>query len=607
MNRKTYTSGIILILIMTMLLAGETLAQRPLEIEEIRVVAPYEPTISDAFKINFAPVIEDTMAVNLAFDYSIGPRKILTNYQPEPITPARMRGEPLVRLQRGLVKGGYGNYQSPYFEGFYNTLRSNEYALGVHLRHHSSGGEVDTIPHSVFSKNKAHVYGTRFFRNTSLDAGALFQHDAFHYYGFPFYSAETMSAIPPTHVPREFAVDADDIRQQYQLLSSNVGFGTSHNDPSRTGYKTGLEHHWLTDGREASEHNIRLTSSLQRGLGQDPFGLAWEQAFSASLMADYYYNTSPADTIHAGIYSLIPKLISTHNNFTFHIGADLSVEDDNRIYQLRAYPLAGFQIEVLPNSLVAFLDLSGGLERQSFRKLSRENPFVVSSMPLGTNTHISNMDLEFTSSRSVLSGGVRGSLGDVFSFNLSVTNSRIDNHPFFLNQFIINTATDAADAIIFNQPFRQNGFGVIYDDIRILNYRAGFMIRAAENFSMRISGEYNEYILDSQPRAWYMPRIAGSASLRYSMQDKIILTADLFMQDQVYGAMQIGDFLTDPSIQERQLYDFYMDVNVGLEYRYTKRLSAFLNFYNILDESVERWTYYPTQGFNFQGGLTFAF
>ncbi len=609
MNRKLFYTCIISLLTMAMLPAGNILAQRPLEIEEIRVVAPYQPTISDAFKINFAPVIDDTLTVNLAFDYSIRPRKVLTTYRPEPITPARMRGEPLARLQRGLIKGGYGSYQSPYFEGFYNTLRSNEYALGIHLRHLSSGGEVDTIPHSIFSRSKAHVYGTRFFRNTALDAGVLFERDGFYYYGFPFYIDDAMSMIPPGQHPAGFIPDAEDIRQQYHFLSSKIGFGTHHTDQSGIRHQTDLQHNWLTDSRDASEHHFALDAKLQTGLGQDPFGIAWEQLLGIRLKADYYYNTNRVDTAHAAIYSLAPILSSKINNLTFHVGANLSIEDDNRNYQLRAYPLAGFNINLLPNRLVAFFDLSGGLERQSLRGFSRENPFVVSSMPIGTSYHVSNLNMEFTNIRSVLSGGFKGSVGDWFSFKTSVTNSRIDNHPFFMNQFI-NTM-DQASSIILNRPFNESGFGVVYDDMRKLTYSAALMVRAGERFSFNLSGAYNEYTLDTQQRAWHMPRIEGDASLKYNIQDKIILTSSLHLRQEAFGAMQITGsfwpFPDPPLIVERQLYDLYTDVNVGFEYRYTKRLSVFLNFYNILNESVERWTYYPTQGFSFIGGLTFSF
>jgi len=49
------------------------------------------------------------------------------------------------------------------------------------------------------------------------------------------------------------------------------------------------------------------------------------------------------------------------------------------------------------------------------------------------------------------------------------------------------------------------------------------------------------------------------------------------------------------------------DANLGLEYRYTKKLSAFINFNNIGAVRYQRWEDYPTQRFNVLGGLTYSF
>lgn len=49
------------------------------------------------------------------------------------------------------------------------------------------------------------------------------------------------------------------------------------------------------------------------------------------------------------------------------------------------------------------------------------------------------------------------------------------------------------------------------------------------------------------------------------------------------------------------------DVNLGFEYRYTKKLSAFIQFNNIGGINYEKYQDYPLQGFNVFGGLTYGF
>ncbi len=561
--------------------ASSMFGQRPLEIDEIKVVAPYEPSISDAFKININPVIQDTMTVNIDFDYSIQPRKIVTRFEPEPLTPARMRGEPLPKLYRGLVKGGFGNYQTPYFEGFYNTLRSNEYALGVHLRHLSSGSDIKGYENSTFSQNRANVYGTRFFRNTSLDANVLFDRHTLRYYGLPVDD-------------NLFPANAD-IRQRFELLSSTVGFGTHFTDSTKLNYRFGLEHHWLNDRFNASEHHFRATAMLGKEIGEDPFGLAWKQYFQLDVSADYFYNTTPSfltwdvfpvptDTFNTGIYSIRPNIYSYYDRIKFNIGVNLSVEDDNASYEVRAYPLAGFEAMIVPDRLLFHVGLKGGLEKQTLRSLSDTNPFVHSSVHTG-----------FSNLRSEISGGFRGSFSNKLSYNLSIINSNIDNYPLFKNEYNPNKIVS---------PNLYNRFDLFYDDVTILNFRAELSARFGERFSMRMRGDYFDYSLDQQPRAWHMPDYTMSLNMKYNILNKIILTADLFGRGPVYGR-DLAFF--ENAEQERKLHDFYLDANLGVEYRYTKVLSVFLNFYNMQNESYERWTFYPTQSFGFLGGVSFAF
>jgi hypothetical protein len=60
----------------------------------------------------------------------------------------------------------------------------------------------------------------------------------------------------------------------------------------------------------------------------------------------------------------------------------------------------------------------------------------------------------------------------------------------------------------------------------------------------------------------------------------------------------------DPKVED---LDGYLDLHLGLEYRYTKRLSAFLDVSNLSASKYERWYRYPVQRGLVLGGLTYAF
>jgi hypothetical protein len=49
------------------------------------------------------------------------------------------------------------------------------------------------------------------------------------------------------------------------------------------------------------------------------------------------------------------------------------------------------------------------------------------------------------------------------------------------------------------------------------------------------------------------------------------------------------------------------DANLGVEYRYSNRVSFFMNFNNFAAQRYQRWFNYPVQAFQFMLGATFRF
>ena len=48
-------------------------------------------------------------------------------------------------------------------------------------------------------------------------------------------------------------------------------------------------------------------------------------------------------------------------------------------------------------------------------------------------------------------------------------------------------------------------------------------------------------------------------------------------------------------------------MNLGIEYRYNSKISAFIDFNNFTASKYQRWSNYPTQSINIIGGATISF
>ncbi len=552
------------------LLPTSLTAQEELEFQEVQVIAPYEPTISDAFKINFNPSVEDTMTVDIAFDYSISPQQIPVRFHMEPLNPARMRGEPLPKLYKGYVRGGLGNYTTPYAEAFYNTLRSNEYHFGAHVKHMSSAGGINDLANSAYSDNEINLRGMRFLRNHTLQADLGYQRNMNHYYGF---NPDTLTdqALIDT-------LKGSQYRQRFNFVSPVVEVKSNYLDSMKLQHSFTLGYQYLGDSYDASEQQVRFAGSLRKTLRDDPMGFAERQTFHLDLAADYYNNNHLADTAHTALFKLAPKLSAKFKNFNFYIGVNASIQADTASY-MRFYPLAGGEISLIQNVLFAYASLSGELTKNNMRELSQRNPFMQTSVPYA-----------FMNKKSEIRGGFKGSVSSFASYNISLSNSIIDNYPFFVTDF--------------STPL-QNQFSVIYDDIRVFNFRAEIFSNVGERLKIGFGSDYFQYTLDNELNAWHEPTLRLNLNVKYNLQDKIIFNADAFARNSVYA--RIPDSTSPLGVRSEEIHGFHVDVNLGVEYRYTKILSVFLMLNNMQNQPLERWYNYPSQRFNVLGGVTYAF
>lgn len=573
MYNKLLVKGLVFGLVILFSHAFDSHGQRPLQIDEIKVIAPYEPSISDAFKINLNPVITDTLAVEMDFDYSIRPQKIVTRYTPGTLAAATVPERTPFRRHSGLVKAGFGNYQTPYFKGFYTLSATEDFLLGVKLKHLSSGKGIEELENSIFSRNKAGIYATRQFKNTSLDVDVHYDRHTVHYYG------NTETGLSHDGV-RLITLPAAGRKQRYDFLSTGMQFGTHHADSSKTRYRAGFTHKFLADRFDASEHHFGLTGMLGKDISEGIPQLSNPLYVQVDMSADYFYNQRfPGDTQNTGIYSIKPAIHSQFGSIHMHLGVNLAVEDYNADYRLRAYPVSGLEVMLVPGTFNFFATLTGSVEKQSYRKLSQQNPFV---QPL--------INLQFSNIRSAFSTGFKGSFNDRLSYRLSLNHSNIRNQAFY-------------SLAIFRMPLFDNRFEVIYDDMKLLNFRAELVARAGDHFSLKLRGDYFEYDLRNESKPWHMPAYSLALNASYTIAGQFIVSADVYGFGDTYGR-----FLSPwRDIAEARLISFYTDINLGVEYRYNQNFSAFLNFSNLQNASYEVWTFYPTYKLGLLGGISYSF
>ncbi|MCL4856447.1 MAG: hypothetical protein KJZ55_04100, partial [Flavobacteriales bacterium] len=181
------------------------------------------------------------------------------------------------------------------------------------------------------------------------------------------------------------------------------------------------------------------------------------------------------------------------------------------------------------------------------------------------------------------------------TFNTSFSKQKLETTPFYTKDF---------------SNVLQNQFTVIYDTMGVNQISGELAYQKLENLKLILRGDYYQYSPKNELKAWHKPDMKISLSGIYDLGDKIIVRADFFFINKQYAqsfetiADANGVLVTTEKAKELK---GIFDANLGLEYRYTKKLSAFINFNNIGAVRYQRWEDYPTQRFNFLGGLTYSF
>lgn len=537
---------------------GTLSAQKTLDSMLIISIGEYKPTIMSASKINENPDIADSTQKLPVSAYSINSKKINTNFGVEPIKPAQMVGEPLTKLYNSFVKLGMGTYSTPYGELWINNLRSKNVNVGVRLKHLSSSYTSKDFGFAGFSDNEVGVYGKKFLKEHTLIGNVDYARNAVHLYGYD---------------SKIYSVNADTTQQIFNLFSGSAQFKSQYSNVKRIHHDVKLNYYNLAGPFKSSENNIKATGIVQTALKK--------QQINLNALVDYYNYKTTKDTVDNTIISLNPNFIAKGERYSANIGftTAMDVWIQSKFY---IYPNIDFSYNVFENIIIPYVGVTGGIQKNSYKSLKDANPFVRPELAMKNSNTLYEAF-----------GGIKGTLSSTTSFNARVSYNNVDNMAMFVN----DTTT-----------VLQNMFTVIYDDVQVLKFNGEVGYQLREKLRINLRGEYYNYKMKTELRAWYKPQLMMSLSGNYNLREKLVIKVDLFYIGDQFAKTFVNDttIATNKKVVARELKGVF-DANLGAEYRYNKNLGFFINFNNITNYRYYRWMNYPTQKFSFMAGLSYSF
>ena len=491
--------------------------------------------------------------------------------------------EKLKPLYPFYAKVGVGSTIMPLGELYFNSTRSRNNLYGFNVKHLSSFGDVKNREKVIyapaqFDRTNFNAFGKIIESNYTLSGNLNYQNNGFHYYGIPIDS-----------------ISADSISQRINQVGGDFEFIANRGDTSKLNLMFGTGYNYLTTKKpltdslsdwKTQEHNFHFNTKGWYNYKTETFYAKLGVRYNGYR---YGIRDSVLSAIDSGLVSnntiidFQPGVLTQmfNDKLKAEVGLTLSIDihDKTKAY---VFPQAEFKYSLFNDIFIPFAGIRGGLKQTSYRSLSTENQFVLVNIPLA------NESTPFD-----IYGGFKGTITKKLSFNLNASFAKVMNKAFFVTDTLYSVG---------------NKFGVVYDTMNLTKVEGSLAYQLNEKIKIDAIARYFSYETKNQAFAWNLPIFQIVLRGSYNLFDKFLVNLDANLEGGrkalVYGP---GENIFIENNQYYQNLGFIADVNLGLEYRYNKRISAFLQVNNLASQRYYRWYNYPVQPIQVMGGITARF
>jgi len=576
---------------------------------DVEVVNNYLPTISNPYKLQVDPVIDDTMSYKATFKYEVLNKVETVKTKPDSLQVATMDFNPEQMPYNAWVKGGIGNYGAFIGQLVYNIGTNEKYHLNIDLGNSSALGKVKL--HETDKKVKAPTTNTwfktdyaKFYSKVALDADLKFSNYTYKHYGYESIDKE-LQYIDANGNAISGDLLTNDFKQRQTSIDINLGFNNRLIDPRDKfsfGAKAGFG--YFSNKTHISERDIHFDGYLR-------FPIKTNYLFDINTAVNNANVSVDDDAFEGGLYNGSPNGLSTrkHTDVTLtpHFGIDFDHitlraglnfvldfggEEDNFYYQPDIY--ADFNVSDGAASL--YLGLTGGYRANTFRELAKINPWVSSDsydrayvMEDGAYK-----EMQTTQTPIKMVAGVRAKIAHSVAFDIAAEYESFDDEVFFVNKKFAKADTISAKSFSY-----VNMFEVINENGKVKRVKGELSITPTAKTQVLLKGTYFKWELDNLVEAWYKPKYEAGVDVRFFWNERLLIKAGVNSTGARYAYNAEKD--------AKEKLDMILDINLGAEYRINSRWTAFLDCNNLAAQDYRKWLGYSSHRVNAIGGITFKF
>jgi hypothetical protein len=536
--------------------------------EEVMVIAPFNPTISKAKKIDFAPKPDTNITTKLSIEYLNRPKLFETNFSVEKLNAARFIDRRSPKYLQNYVKGGYGFYKTAYGELFVNSKMSKNTLVGIHLRHLSSESDIEDYAYAANSQNSFRIWAKQTQRKSTSLFTLKYKRNRVYRYGF---LTKDYPNQPQSNPDNPFK---DDIQQTFSHLGFDFRLSGTY-DKRFINRELDFSYTYFWDQFKSNEHLIDINAFYNFPvdwfkLDNENFGVAFNtQTYQTNLSFEGVFPRidSTSNYFH-GLYDISPYYEMSWESIRLELGAKLSMALDSNS-QIMIAPRAKLKLDLLDSDLTLYLNVDGGYYNNSLFEFSTNNNFISPVVPIKYSKY--NYNVRF---------GLRGKYRDFLDYNIFVGTLSFKDMPMFI--------TDTASQY-------DNSFDVRYDGGQKfeLGLEVGYN---TERWNIELMAKYQSFSMDTVAEAWQKPGFLYKFKAGYYVLENLQVSGLLLGQGKMYN----WHF-------ERKTIEPWMDLSIMVDYNITPKLVVFAKTTNIFSDQYMIWYNYPVQSIGFLAGIGFNF
>jgi hypothetical protein len=536
----------------------------------VNIVKPYTPKISDAFKLKQTPRMGVSDTPQKSVKYTIFSIPVASTFTPAKGTSVRLDKLKKEKLFQNYASLGYGNYGTILGNLYLNHRLGRGERIGGYIEHHSSQGGIDGLQfEDGFSNSSAQINYVKSLKAFVWNTDAAFQRQAVNWYGLQF---ETTLALDPKQVYSTIELGSD-----VQFTKGVLRSGDIH-----------LRR--FSDAYDSQEYHLTGETNFQFDVLDSPINSSIKVDY---LKGSFAKNYNGLDTQNYGNIqiSVAPSYQYVQDDLTVLVGfkAYYLMDSEQNKNDFYIYPNVEASYAVVNSIVVAYAGIKGDLYQNTYYDFAQINPFVSPTL-----------DIRPSSTPYKVFVGTKGKLSQSIGYDVKGSFAREQNKALFRTHSIQNFSAP-------NNYNQGNSFGVVYDDVDVINISGALEIDMGQKLNVRLKGDLYKYTSDAEPTAWNLPEFEASLFLDYQLSDKLSMAANLFY----WGSRQDttnfeGLFIPEP-ITPNVTLDAFLDANFQVSYEITNQFGAFVKVNNIANNSYNRWNHYPVQGFQILGGVSYKF